>query len=420
MSRYSTKGEVFAAIREDSRKTGIMDGAFFKHWNWVQKQIEEAKKQYPFMQNTTADEYMDYHSNRFRHEFVSIDTQPVPTNEQFWKAAYDYDPLGSSPSAVANDLQRMIASGRLQPLPLGKVYGQTLLKLIPTIGALPAASIPGLKTPYNLAATDSAAISYPDGHPTRRMLSQPPQVASPSRQVTTPSERKPELQYPSPPRPSPTRTASEQRLLRRSRELATSEIKLASERISVPQDTQENSEGRWEKTGHVLVIDMDDRAVRHRQPWLILASEWPTDGDETVEGTFTHYAEEDVQRGDNSVAGVFPGNENRTPICCIRPKRESRDDEIVLKQFGEDFDFVPVRLGGHRETKKSFKGPGLARVMEWYWDPEAKQEVCYTKGGLEYMRYDRSTEEYSYPEFSRVSFAGEEGLFGELQESTNP
>lgn len=67
----------------------------------------------------------------------------------------------------------------------------------------------------------------------------------------------------------------------------------------------ENPQGEWDRTGHVLVIDMDDRDVRHRHPWLILASEWPTDGEETGEGDFMVHAEEEVMRGDNTQEGVF-------------------------------------------------------------------------------------------------------------------
>lgn len=88
----------------------------------------------------------------------------------------------------------------------------------------------------------------------------------------------------------------------------------------------------------------------------------------------------------------------------------------MLQQFGPRFNFLPVRLGGHRQAKPSDKGPGLVRAMEWYWDPVAQQEVCYTKDRLEYMRYDRKTKRYTYPDFSKMSFAGEQGLFGELQE----
>ncbi|KAL9023081.1 MAG: hypothetical protein Q9180_008404, partial [Flavoplaca navasiana] len=83
--------------------------------------------------------------------------------------------------------------------------------------------------------------------------------------------------------------------------------------------------------------------------------------------------------------------------------------------LGDNFKFVPERLGGQYRIRKSRYGPGLAKIMEWYWDPKAEQEVCYTAQGLEYMRYDRKSKVYSFPDFSRLSFAGEEGLFGELE-----
>ena len=31
------------------------------------------------------------------------------------------------------------------------------------------------------------------------------------------------------------------------------------------------------------------------------------------------------------------------------------------------------------------------------------------------MRYDRRANEYSFPDFSKMSFAGQQGLFGELE-----
>lgn len=52
--------------------------------------------------------------------------------------------------------------------------------------------------------------------------------------------------------------------------------------------------------------------------------------------------------------------------------------------------------------------------MDWYWDSKAEQQVCYTKKGLEYMRYDPQTKEYSFRDFRKMSFGGEHGLFGDL------
>lgn len=39
----------------------------------------------------------------------------------------------------------------------------------------------------------------------------------------------------------------------------------------------------------------------------------------------------------------------------------------------------------------------------------------YTKEGLEYMMYDRQIKEYSFPDFSKLSFAGQQGFFGKLE-----
>ena len=180
----------------------------------------------------------------------------------------------------------------------------------------------------------------------------------------------------------------------------------------------EESPGNWKRTGHVMVIDMDDRDIRQRQPWLILAPEWPTDGDEMPDGTFTHHAAEIVDQDDESVAGVFPGDKNRTTICCIRPQDPAMDmsGQPVLQCFGPGFKFNPVRLGGHRESRPSDHGPGLVRMLEWYWDPVTERQVCFNKDGVVYMTYDTRTKEYTYPNFSNMSFAGEQGLSGEIQE----
>ena len=62
-----------------------------------------------------------------------------------------------------------------------------------------------------------------------------------------------------------------------------------------------------DRTGHVLIIDMittsilrttlqyaklsqanpqDNKSVRCRQPWFVLASEWPSDGEDTPDDSF--------------------------------------------------------------------------------------------------------------------------------------
>ncbi|KAL8785540.1 MAG: hypothetical protein Q9213_003288 [Squamulea squamosa] len=127
---------------------------------------------------------------------------------------------------------------------------------------------------------------------------------------------------------------------------------------------EEAPDGNWTKTGHVLVIDMNDRAVRHRQPWLILASEWSTDGAETS-GGFIIYAEDEMDQDDSTVPGVFPGDNNRTTICRIKP-RGGETSVPVIERLGDAFDFVPEHPGVRsRTTAESGNGPAFADMMEW-------------------------------------------------------
>jgi len=36
--------------------------------------------------------------------------------------------------------------------------------------------------------------------------------------------------------------------------------------------------------------------------------------------------------------------------------------------------------------------------MDWLWDPKTQEEVCFTADGREYMRYNRRTKKYRYPD----------------------
>ncbi|KAL8677630.1 MAG: hypothetical protein Q9186_005965 [Xanthomendoza sp. 1 TL-2023] len=456
MSQYRTKEEFFVALAREATKQGLLRGPMKTCKAWVENQLREAERHFPYLQGTSAQMFFDYHGSRIQRENRSIEAQSMPTSQQFWRAAYDFDPFGSSGKAN-DDLVKMIAWGRVEAPTIGRLFGTITLKLLPAIGALPAAPFPGgFIPPFHFSATDSGAISYPDGHPTEQILFRSYQEPSSSKGVT---DQKSGAQRRSSSTSSPREATSEQGLQGQSRGTSPSNVQRRSGEVSPfnikrlsgelcdapmssrssttytisPQEDdklrrfaalgwviqQDGPDDIWMKTGHILVIDMDDRAIRHRQPWLILASEWPTDGEETGEGTFTLHAEESVQRDDSSEPGVFPGDMNRTPICCIWPQRRFGKQEVVLNLFGDDFDFIPVRLGGHREAKESTQGPGLARPMEWYWDPEAEEEVCYTEEGLEYMRYDGRSKRYTYPNLSTMSFAGEQGLFGELQEEAS-
>lgn len=123
----------------------------------------------------------------------------------------------------------------------------------------------------------------------------------------------------------------------------------------------------WGKTGHVLVMEMDHRDIRHRHPWFVLAHEWPCDGWDECEDP-NEYAGEIVWRGGPMNGGVFPEHVNRTPICSIKPMGNSDPNVPILKQFGEDFNFEPGIVGGWIFTLPEEIGPVLAHVMDWYWD----------------------------------------------------
>ncbi|KAL8652350.1 MAG: hypothetical protein Q9226_004311 [Calogaya cf. arnoldii] len=388
MSQLKTREEVWEELEVLGLPISRTDRTTDKYKIWFEDQIEQRRARYPSMAYATFGDFLRWKMGKMAQEVREAKAAPKPTARDFWEAAWDYDPLGPNPQPNGSELLRIIMSGHMKPISIGKIYGEVLLKLLPTLGALPAPDIPGFDGPFDFAATDSGAISYPDGHPSEEQLG--------SFWEDLPGGSKRPSQKP------PVIKAADDDKLRRFAALGW-----------VLQQAGKN--GKWKKTGHVLVIDMDDRDIRQRQPWLVLASEWPTDGTETSEGKFTIQAEKTVGRNDRTAAGVFPNDNNRTPICRIMPKKGKGKGNIpVLQQLGDNFNFVPQRLGGHRSTKKSRNGPALARVMEWYWDPVAEQEVCYTEQGLEYMRYDRRTKAYSFPDFTRLSFAGEEGLFGEI------
>ena len=112
--------------------------------------------------------------------------------------------------------------------------------------------------------------------------------------------------------------------------------------------------GKWTKTGHVRVIDLDNREYRQRQPWFILAAEWPTNGKEAPDGSITIHAEAEVESDDSTVKGVLPGDRIRTSIGMVQPICPSGG--LVLKRFGEDFEFEALCSESRRKGKACTMG----------------------------------------------------------------
>ena len=113
---------------------------------------------------------------------------------------------------------------------------------------------------------------------------------------------------------------------------------------------------------------------------------------------FTIRADELVSHGQSTAPGVFPGDRDRTTVAPIIPLDGSKgNDTPTLKQFREDSGFTLSRPHSQPCEGDPENGPALAHVMNWFWDPVAKQEVCYRADGPECMHHDGKTEEYSYP-----------------------
>ncbi|KAL8848669.1 MAG: hypothetical protein Q9221_006343 [Calogaya cf. arnoldii] len=150
----------------------------------------------------------------------------------------------------------------------------------------------------------------------------------------------------------------------------------------------------WDRTGHVLVIDMGPG--RSRQPWIILASAW--EEDDGAYGTDTVSAPRKVPMNDTRARGIFPQHSNRTTIARVNTLSDDPNTTTpLLLQFGSDFSFRLDEFG-FRSTKGIPEGPELACVMPWVkklgW--EEWQQVCYLDddGIQEFMRYDARTHVY--------------------------
>ena len=370
MAQLRTVQDVFDRIYQASIDTQAAYNGRYR--NFVDEEIERSRRTYPFMADVTRLDFFIWRAREGAQRKQLALAQPKPTAEQFWNAAYDFNPH-SNPGTVT-ELEKILSIRNLASIPLGKLYGlnDAKLELIPGVGALPITEQIDV-TNLRYAATDSGAISYPDGHPSE---------------------------------------FDEPRLIVKS--LADNKLRRFASLGWVIHVRPNNS---WRKTGHVLVMDMDEGRDHH--PWFVLASEWPSEI-EDAEGGFITYAEKKVLRNDASQPGVLPGGKNRTPVAKLYVNEQKDIPDVpMLKRFGPDFEFEVIRLGGTRTYDENDRvyGPDLAHVMEWYWDPATEEEVCFDRHGKEYMRYDRRTKQYTYPEWDHLhqSVIGESALFGTLK-----
>lgn len=370
MADMKSTHELFETIAEAARTSRAAYSGTIVYGNFVGQELAKVQKDFPKV--TPKDYFLHQIVQNNKKQQALVQNTLKPTASQLWDAAYSYNLLGNDgetgSAGTVTKLQTLLNYPEWEAVPLGKLWGHAQLALIPGKGALPATEEDNVtKGRYRYAATDSGAIYYADGHP---------------------SEFDPSF--------TETQSYSRRRLRRF---------------VSLGWVIHIRSDGSWYKTGHALVIDMENG--RGHQPWFVLASHWPVN-DETPDGSFVVHADRRVARNDSTQHGVLPGGRNRTPVAMV----ESSDKKSpVLKQFGPNFEFSVARFGGDRAYDRVVNyGPDLAYVMEWYWDPLRKQEVCFDKDGEEYMRYDRGTKEIFYPNLKKMwmTVAGEVGMFGTL------
>ncbi|KAL9603177.1 MAG: hypothetical protein Q9219_001380 [cf. Caloplaca sp. 3 TL-2023] len=317
------------------------------------------------MEDKSVGDLIEYLGKKAEDRCLAPLNAPPITIEAFWSNVHDLDIF--SPTSGSNDFRKLLSSPNRPLVPLGKVYGTHQLWLLPELGSLPAAEL-DQEIPLDFVATNCSAISYPDGHPSEQEIV-----------MVVPGE-------------------TDQKLRRF--------VSLGY----VVQGTSKN----YRLTGHALVADVEKG--RNLHPWIVLASTFPNDNMDDHYGSETIVVPEEVDRDDSEDEdeyGVLPGDNNRTPVGKIIPIGETTT-EPVITLLGLNFNFTVLRRGSSRGYTRSPKGPSLANVMDWYLDPATQDQICFLKGGEEYMRFNPTTLEISYSPQARNVYDGQHGFFGEI------
>lgn len=86
------------------------------------------------MRDKTADDYFSFILDKEARQRPKQKATPPPTADQLWKAVCNWEPLGSGPNSDAESVVQLLESGRFDPVPLGKLRGETKLVFIPGFG----------------------------------------------------------------------------------------------------------------------------------------------------------------------------------------------------------------------------------------------------------------------------------------------
>lgn len=337
--------ELFDIVREESKR--LVDSPNFE--SYIANRIKQGQQHFSFMQGKTTKDYYHYHHQKIEAEIRRSGEEPDLSAQQFWISAYDFNPLARHD----NDFVQKVASMKLKRIPLGRLNG-TRLELEPDLGALEKSYAHVHNMPLQ-RLTFPSAISFYECHP------------SEDRELIKVG-------------------ADKDTLLRR--------FFCLGWVIMITGD-------EWVRTGHVLVIDMDETANKKRHPWFLLASEWYDDHCLYPDGDRTIYAEQFVEQGRSDVEGIFPDTNNRTTVARLRSAQLERQNKTgpFLQYFSPNLEFEITRYGQpgqQRNDPRYLMGTYLPVLMELYWNDGTKEETCYNEDKMVYFRYHRLTGAYNY------------------------
>ncbi|KAL8791125.1 MAG: hypothetical protein Q9195_006022 [Heterodermia aff. obscurata] len=341
----TTWQELFDFVDEKSKQ--FADSS--KFGPYIAERIKRGQELFSFMQGKTTKDYYDYHYEKIMEQRKRDREAPAPSAQQFWRSAYDFDP----PTRRDSELGRILASNKLKRVPLGRLYG-TQLELEPCLGALEDSYARIYNMPVERLVFPSA-VSFYECHP---------------------SEDQQMIRV----------KADKDTLLRRF--------------ICLGWVIMVNG-NEWTRTGHVLVVDMDETPNRKRHPWFLLASQWYDDHCLYPDGDRTIHAEQFVEQGRSDVDGIFPNTNNRTTVARLRSAQLEKQKKTgpFLQYFHPDLQFEITRFGQpdqERNDPRYLKGSYLPVIMELYWNDQTNQEVCYNEDKMVYFSYNRLTGVYTY------------------------
>lgn len=314
----------------------LRDGNYRAH----EKAFEEEKGRQACLRYINYDDFLEYCEDMIDEENDRETNARIRkrTARELWGAYMNHS--DQDPSSVKDFRRFLIGSEFPKNIPLGKLYGRHRLTIVPDSGILnqEALQLPELDEGLDLADHRGLCVKYGEVHPSEGEY-----------RLVTPGSG----------------------ILRRFWEVGW-----------IIMDCG----GCWEKTGHVLVVDLDSE---DRQPWIILASNWRTEEDDPQTVTVPEY----VKKDDYWAIGVFPPNTNRTTVAKLMPS--TPNGEPLLLQFGPDCGLDIDEHGG-RGLSGTQGGPLLGEVMFWFKRKDG-MEVCFDKDRKVYMMRDPNTGEYTYP-----------------------